>query len=48
MPALTGFIWTHNYGDLTKVAPTGWKNTLKQDYSALLDKLQQQKPAALQ
>lgn len=46
MPARTCFIWAHNYGDLSKAAPTGWKSTLKQDYSALLDKLQQQKPAS--
>jgi len=48
MPSLTAFIWPHNYGDMTKVAATGWKSTLKQDYSSLLDKLQQQKPAKLQ
>jgi hypothetical protein len=48
MPALTGSIWPHNYRDFTTVAPPGWKSTLRQDYSALLDKLQVQKPANLQ
>jgi len=48
MPALTGCIWPHNYRDFTTVAPPGWKSTLRQDYSALLDKLQLQKPANLQ
>jgi hypothetical protein len=48
MPKLTGLIWSHNYDDVKAIAPVGWKNTLKQDYSALLDKLQQQKPAKLQ
>jgi len=46
-PALTGFIWAHNYRELTTAQPAGWQNTLPQQYAALLAKAEQQKALGL-
>jgi hypothetical protein len=47
MPALTGFIWAHDYDKVTTTPPAGWTDTLSQQYSAALAKAEQQKTAGL-
>jgi len=47
LPALTGYIWSHDYTKVTTAPPAGWKNSLAKDYGALLQKVDQQKAAGL-